>query len=360
MIVPAQRTQGRPLVFLGVVLSSWIVARALTWHGAEASAAPAPPPVTPPPPANTFAVAPIPVETMAPPGAPKSFQATRQIAPPERIHRSEATPPRMVRSHSARSAGLSLAAIFPTLPPSTTIAPPTVAIPWPERTPHPDEPRRPGRWSGDAWLLVRSGPVAPLGAGLAAPAYGASQAGAVIRYRLAPTSAHHPALYLRASGAAIAGGEREAALGLSLRAVPHFPVATLAELRVTHTAGVTRARPELALVSEFAPLSLPARVSVEVYGQGGWVGGAGATAFADGQARATRAVAKRGSMRLAFGAGAWGGVQKGAARVDLGPTAVLAVPLGTGSVRLAADWRFRVAGNAAPGSGPAATISAGF
>ena len=40
--------------------------------------------------------------------------------------------------------------------------------------------------------------------------------------------------------------------------------------------------------------------------------------------------------------------------------ATLAVPLGSGGGRLTADWRFRVAGNAAPASGPALTLSAGF
>jgi hypothetical protein len=44
----------------------------------------------------------------------------------------------------------------------------------------------------------------------------------------------------------------------------------------------------------------------------------------------------------------------------VGPTATLDLPLAGGSGRLSADWRFRLAGTATPGSGPALTLSAGF
>jgi hypothetical protein len=61
------------------------------------------------------------------------------------------------------------------------------------------------------------------------------------------------------------------------------------------------------------------------------------------------------------GAGAWGGAQKGASRLDLGPAATMGLGLGaSASARLALDWRFRVTGDAAPSSGPALTLSAGF
>ena len=63
-------------------------------------------------------------------------------------------------------------------------------------------------------------------------------------------------------------------------------------------------------------------------------------------------------MRL--GAGAWAGGQEGATRLDLGPRASLRLRLGETASRLALDWRFRVAGEARPASGPALTLSAGF
>ena len=58
--------------------------------------------------------------------------------------------------------------------------------------------------------------------------------------------------------------------------------------------------------------------------------------------------------------GVWSGGQTGAARLDLGPRASLRVATGPATSRLALDWRFRVAGNARPASGPTLTISAGF
>lgn len=216
-------------------------------------------------------------------------------------------------------------------------------------------------WSGDGWLLYRPGGIGAAGAGgLLPPTYGASQAGAMLRYRLAPGDARRPMLYLRASAALVRGGEREAALGFSARPLPRVPVTALAEARLTSSGGAIRFRPAVALISEFPPLDLPGGVSAEAYGQAGWIGGKDSTGFADGQLRATRTVLDRHPLRLALGGGAWGGAQKGASRLDLGPTATLALPFGRGGARLAADWRFRIAGNAAPGSGAAVTISAGF
>ena len=95
-------------------------------------------------------------------------------------------------------------------------------------------------------------------------------------------------------------------------------------------------------------------------GQAGYVGGKYASAFADGQLRAERPLAEFGDAKLTAGGGAWGGAQKGAARLDIGPSASLQLKLGQTSSRLSMDWRFRVAGAAEPASGPALTISAGF
>jgi hypothetical protein len=68
-----------------------------------------------------------------------------------------------------------------------------------------------------------------------------------------------------------------------------------------------------------------------------------------------------GKVDTRIGAGIWGGVQKGAARLDAGPSASVAMPLGRGTNgRIAIDWRFRLAGEAVPDSGPALTLSAGF
>ena len=69
---------------------------------------------------------------------------------------------------------------------------------------------------------------------------------------------------------------------------------------------------------------------------------------------------RAGKAQLRLGAGAWGGAQDGAKRLDLGPSASFDLPVGRVNTRLSADYRFRVAGDAAPGSGAAVTFSAGF
>lgn len=216
------------------------------------------------------------------------------------------------------------------------------------------------RWSADSWLLLRQGEAVTVRNGFSAPSYGASQIGAVIRYRLAPDNPRKPALYLRATGAARTPHDPEVAAGFSARPLARIPVVAMAEVRASRNAGAIRLRPAVALVSEFPPLDLPLGLRAEAYAQAGYVGGGSASAFADGQLHLTRKLARIGGMELRAGGAAWGGAQQGASRIDVGPTAALGLPIGRANARLSADWRFRIAGSAAPGSGPAVTLSAGF
>ncbi len=217
------------------------------------------------------------------------------------------------------------------------------------------------RWSADGWVLWRRGSTGAASGALLSPSYGASQAGAVLRYRLAPGSALRPAAYLRTTAALNGSSEREVALGLQLRPVSGLPVALAGEARLTAVPGRTYLRPAIFAVTELSPFDLLLGLRGEAYGQAGYVGGRFATGFAEGQIRVDRRLAGLGKGDVRLGGGVWGGVQKGASRVDAGPTLTIGRPLGgSGSMRLAADWRFRVAGKAAPGSGPAVTLSAGF
>jgi hypothetical protein len=226
-------------------------------------------------------------------------------------------------------------------------------------------PARLPRWSGDGWLLVRGGGQG-FGPAGSLPIYGASQLGAVLRYRLdAGASRFSPALYTRISGA-LSGpagifGEREAALGLSARPLPGVPVRVMVEGRVSRfVSGATRLRPAASVVSEVAPIALPLSTRAEFYAQAGYVGGPAATAFVDGQFRLDHRITRLGPAELRGGAGAWGGAQSGSARLDVGPVLTLQANTGSAAARLVMDWRFRLAGNAAPASGPALTLSAGF
>jgi len=137
------------------------------------------------------------------------------------------------------------------------------------------------------------------------------------------------------------------------------------EVRYTDAAFFSAFRPAGYAVTEIPPLRLPFGTEGEFYAQGGWVGGPGATPFADAQASITRELpwAARFTddrLRLRFGAGAWGGAQKDAQRADIGPTLRLDTRLGKVPTRVSVDWRLRVAGDAAPGSGVAVTVATGF
>lgn len=215
------------------------------------------------------------------------------------------------------------------------------------------------RWSADAWLLLRSGGGAA-SAGPSVATYGASQVGAVLRYRLWPGNAHRPTGYVRVSAALNGSGEREAALGVSVRPLTALPVFVAGEGRVGHLSGRIVVRPAVMAVTELPPITLPMNARAEFYVQGGYVGGQGATPFIDGQLRIDRRVARAGAVEVRAGGGAWGGAQRGAGRLDLGPAVTLQAALGPAAMRLGLDWRFRLMGDAEPASGPALTISAGF
>lgn len=234
----------------------------------------------------------------------------------------------------------------------------------PESAPDP-VPLRASRWSADGWLLARGGNQAP---GLAARAagYGGSQAGSVLRYGFAPGSALRPQAYLRASSAIGSGVQQnEVALGLMIRPVRRLPLALLGEWRLQRQPGQTRMRPVVMGVTELPPMRLPYGVEAEAYVQGGWAGGRDATLFYDLSATAQRRVLRPLSgVQLSAGGGVWSGGQRGAARLDVGPRLELRGMVGPPrrriGVRVGVDWRFRVAGKAEPGSGPALTVAAGF
>jgi hypothetical protein len=89
------------------------------------------------------------------------------------------------------------------------------------------------RWSVDAWAFWRQGSdAAPISLGRV-PIYGASQAGAVLQYRLAPGSRRDPRAYARAYRALVRRGESELAVGASARPLGRVPLRAAAEVRYT-------------------------------------------------------------------------------------------------------------------------------
>lgn len=221
------------------------------------------------------------------------------------------------------------------------------------------------RWSLDMFAYYRQGSNSSLISQGRAPLYGASQVSANLQYRIAPRSGHDPRAYLRAYRAMVTGGESEIAAGISTRPVPALPVRLAAEMRLTDNVFGVERRPAGYAVTEVAPIVLPLDFRIEAYGSAGYVGGRGATPFADGQVALTRELIRVNGpgaqpIRFSLGGGAWGGAQKDASRVDVGPTMRVDLSVGQVPARLSVDWREQVAGDAAPASGVAATLSTRF
>lgn len=376
MMTPRASFRGGPLIALCAVLCLWIAARvALAPYDSlpgDAGLAPLPIPVAAaeaPPPSHPVvqpvrravltrphAFTPPPSQRLIP--MPSSRPVSAIPVRPQPGPFGKGSPVGMAAGHNALwMAALSRLPLPAGLAAMREAAPSPVPFYPAGRTPANVDKR----WTSDGWLLLRSGGAAALGTGAAPATYGASQMGAVLRYRIAPTSTHRPEAYLRAATALGRGADKELALGISARLLPTVPLRAALELRASDQPGGQQVRPAAMVVTEIRPIDLPYGTRAEFYAQAGYVGGKFATSFADGQARIDTPLGSIGDANLRAGAGAWAGAQKGAARVDIGPTATVGVPIGGGgSARLALDWRMRVAGNAEPGSGPALTLSAGF
>ncbi len=108
------------------------------------------------------------------------------------------------------------------------------------------------------------------------------------------------------------------------------------------------------------PVAIGGGFRLEAYAQGGVVRRTRTEPFADGALRIAQPVTTIGRMRIDLGVGGWGGVQRGAARLDVGPTLAVAIPMTDRTMRVTLDWRQRIAGQAAPGSGPALSIGSDF
>ncbi|MFL6846228.1 MAG: hypothetical protein ACJ8ER_15265 [Allosphingosinicella sp.] len=203
------------------------------------------------------------------------------------------------------------------------------------------------RWSLSTWAFVRRGDGAPLAAG---GTLGGSQAGARFLYRLS----EGVSLSARLSSPMRTPAGAEAALGLDWRPARALPVHLLAERR---QALGRDARSAFALAAygglDDAPLG-PLRL--DAYGQAGLVGTRSRELFADGALRLSLPLGRTAKL----GAGAWAAAQPGVSRVDAGPQASVRTPIAGRSITVMADWRFRLAGQARPGSGPTLTIATDF
>lgn len=203
------------------------------------------------------------------------------------------------------------------------------------------------RWSGSAYSIVRARGVVDLAG---TPVLGGGQSGGGLAFALDPLARRPFALTVRGSVAHNDGGRS----ALAAAGIAWHPAA-----------GITLA------VERLIPIGPAARGDWTVRVAGGaarTIGVVEATAYGEagivGRSTYAAAQARLGQRLLGGtvspGIGAWASVQRGGeqtvGRVDLGP----GVTVRAHGVALAVDYRFRVTGNAAPGSGPVLTLSAAF
>jgi hypothetical protein len=202
-----------------------------------------------------------------------------------------------------------------------------------------------------SWALLRSQQLGIAGSRSLATGgqLGASQAGARLVYNFN----RQLALSARMSSEVGRRGG-EVAAGIRVRPLVHIPIWLTAERR-QRIGRFGGGRNDFALFAEAGlyQRKLPWHFSLDSYLQGGVVGVKTRDLFIDGALAATRPVYRN----FSFGFGLWGGAQPGLSRLDAGPRLTMQVRR---NVKVHADWRQKLVGNARPGSGPTLTLAGDF
>lgn len=343
---------GRPLRFLAVVIGGWAAIRvAMLWP----APLPGPPRVAVALPAPN-AVAPAGMSASRAPPVPHALPPS--AAAPRQAMAMPATRPR--RAGNPGRIALALAALTRMGP---AAAPPLLALgnaAADDRAPgnRPVAPALivPGTQAGAARLRAAFWLIAREGQGLGGPfggQLGGSQAGARVAYAI--DRSRRLALAARIA-TPLAGAGAEAAFGVEWQPT-RLPVRVVAEQRVAIDRGGRG--PTIGVVGGAGPLPIRG-FRLEAYGQAGVIGRGAGIGYADGAVRIDRRLIARRGAELSAGGGLWGAAQPGAARLDIGPLIGLTLPVADRRLRLAIEWRERIGGRAAPGSGPAISLGADF
>jgi len=361
----ASARRGQPIVALVAIILIWFAARTVMWDPVyEVKTAQSARPIA----GKSRPPWPSPRDRLAPLDEPVPAETSRFARPPALLVDNSGGQMRLkpviteIRpaGQEGDAATFRLASNYRIGPSAAATPPVKVDSSPPGKAPLKDDPR----WTFDRWLLLRAGSGDAAQAPGAA-SYGASQAGAIARFRLGKGDVQESYGYLRTSLAINAPGkDKEIALGFGIRPARRLPLRVLAEARLFDSSrNAMQMRPVVTVITELPWQNLPAGFRAEAYGQAGYAGGKASTAFFDAQALVDRSVGKVIGVKrdVRIGAGLWAGGQQGAVRLDVGPR--LSFPLDLGEEvpsRIALDWRLRVAGNARPPSGPALTIASSF
>jgi len=230
--------------------------------------------------------------------------------------------------------------------PAATPPPPVAA---PQSTPSFGElklPKLPGRLSISSWATMRNqaGSDSLANSGM----LGGSQAGVRLLWKVDP----HLSASIRASAPVNSQRGIEASLGIRYQPFTSIPVAVTLERR--HAVG-NYGQSAFALFAEGGTNGrpMPWNATLDGYFQAGIVDFNSPDWFVDGQAAVSRPVWRN----LSAGLGLWGGAQPGLNRLDVGPRATLRVGR---AMRVHLDYRYKLLGNAVPGSGGVVTLAGDF
>ncbi len=209
--------------------------------------------------------------------------------------------------------------------------------------------------SGSFWLLTRSGGANAT----SSPTLGASQLGARILIPLQRIGTHSALSGSLRASAPLAGRDKEIGAGLSVKLTTEIPVEFTAERRFSLASGQGD-RWALFVASGVNDVHLTKDLSIDAYGQAGLVGFKRQEFFAGGSMNVRKDLHLSSKVKTSLGAGLWADAQRGASRVDIGPEISAKFSDTPLPLRISAQWRFRVAGNAKPASGPALVIAGDF
>ncbi len=143
----------------------------------------------------------------------------------------------------------------------------------------------------------------------------------------------------------------EGAAGFSLRPSHRLSLELIVEERFMLDRP-THPSPAVMVVGGFQNAQLPLNLRAEGYLQAGGVQRRHMIGFVDGRLTIRAAV----SETTRIGMGAWVAAQGRVGRLDMGPS----ISFSHHTLQLSADWRFRLAGQSRPGSGPAITLGKDF
>lgn len=339
--------RGRPFGFIGLLCSVWIATRvgviSLVTHGTGATVLPAK--ATERPPEGTVQ------------------QPSKPVAAAQRTLKGCCPEPPVARAafangkavHTGQS-GAVFSGMFQADPFGTPLtAAPIFLVPPPAPHVSGKSSKSARRLSIYAYSFWRAG--GPTRGSLGNGQYGGGQSAVIAAYSLPRFGRNSFDIMARAAIAHDNSEQREFSAGVRWRPTQLLPVQFTAERRFRHGRADAFAAYAAGGTSD---IGLPMGFKLDGYAQAGYVSGDGGGLFADVNARADRKLLQIENTVMSGGIGVWGGGQRDVMRVDVGPTVRADMAVGQAQVRLSADWRFRVAGNAAPGNGPALTLSTSF